>query len=41
MIDTTGTYHAGYAVAAIIYVGYTLFIWRRAKKLRDRAKTPE
>ena len=41
MIDTTSTYHAGYDVAAIIYTSYAFFIWRRAKKLRDRAKNPE
>lgn len=41
MIDTTGTYHAGYAVATIIYLAYSFSIWRRARKVRDRATRPE
>ena len=41
VIDTTGTYHAGYAVAAVIYALYAFSIWRRSKKLRDRATRPE
>jgi hypothetical protein len=44
MIDSTGTYHAGYAVAAFIYIAYTFSLWRRAKKLRanaTRADSPE
>jgi hypothetical protein len=34
MIDTTGTYHAGYAVATIVYVGYMITLWSRARRLR-------
>ncbi len=34
--DNAGFYHAAYAVAAVVYVGYALSIRVRARALRDR-----
>ncbi len=36
MPDTTSSYYAGYAVAAIIYFAYAVTLWARARKLRAR-----
>lgn len=36
MIDTTSTYHVAYVVVAIIYAAYTISLWTRARRLRDR-----
>jgi hypothetical protein len=34
--DTHGTFVAGYAVATVVYVGYTLTLWLRARRVRQR-----
>ena len=36
MIDTYGPYHAAYIIAAVVYAGYSLSIWWRAKRARER-----
>ena len=36
MIDTTSTYHAAYAVVAVIYAAYAISLWIRARRLRER-----
>jgi hypothetical protein len=36
MIDTTSTYHAAYVVVAIIYLAYSLSLWVRGRRLRER-----
>lgn len=36
MIDTTSTYHVAYVVVAIIYVAYSLSLWLRGRRLRER-----
>lgn len=36
MIDTTSTYHVAYVVVAIIYVAYSLSLWVRGRRLRER-----
>jgi hypothetical protein len=32
--STWGTFHAGYTVAAVIYVGYALSLWMRGRRYR-------
>ncbi|HTE47130.1 MAG TPA: hypothetical protein VK636_17915 [Gemmatimonadaceae bacterium] len=34
--DTQGTFIAGYVAATIIYVGYTLTLWLRGRRVRER-----
>ena len=36
MIDTTSTYRAAYVLVAIIYLGYSISLWVRARRLRER-----
>lgn len=36
MPDTSTAFHLAYIVAAVIYGGYSFFLWRRARKLRAR-----
>jgi hypothetical protein len=36
MIDTTSTYHVAYVVVAVIYGAYTLSLWIRSRRLRER-----
>jgi hypothetical protein len=36
MPDTTGPYYAAYTITAIVFIGYPLYIWWRAKKVRER-----
>jgi hypothetical protein len=38
MAETTGVFHAAYVIAAVVYGGYALTIWMRAKRVRDRFK---
>jgi hypothetical protein len=38
MIDTSGTFHAAYVIVAIILIGYTVSLARRARKYRERAE---
>lgn len=35
MIDTTAWMIAGYSTATVIYVGYVLTLWSRARRVRD------
>jgi hypothetical protein len=32
--DTTGYYHAAYIVAAVLYSGYLVSLWWRARRLQ-------
>jgi hypothetical protein len=34
--DTTSSYYAAYTITAIVYIGYSFFIWRRAKRVRQK-----
>ncbi len=34
--DTSAAFHLAYVVAAAIYGGYSLTLWRRARRLRER-----
>jgi hypothetical protein len=34
--DTASYYHVAYAWAAILYGGYSLLLWRRARRVRAR-----
>lgn len=34
--DTATYYHIAYAWAAVLYSGYALFLWRRARRVRTR-----
>ena len=36
MDDTQGVFRAAYIIAAIVYGGYALTIWLRAKRIRER-----
>ena len=36
--DTTSSYYAAYTITAIVYIGYAFYIWRRAKRVRERLK---
>jgi len=36
MIDSHGTFLAGYIAASIIYVVYGLTLWRRARRVREK-----
>ncbi len=38
MPDTTGSYYAAYTITALVYIGYSFYIWRRAKTVRERLK---
>lgn len=33
-VHSEGTYHAGYILVAVIYIGYTLSLWLRARRAR-------
>jgi hypothetical protein len=34
--DTTSSYYAAYTITALVYIGYAFYIWRRAKRVRER-----
>ena len=34
--DTASYYHVAYAWAAVLYGGYSLLLWRRARRVRAR-----
>lgn len=36
MIDTTSTYHVAYGLVAVVYAAYTVSLWVRARRLRER-----
>lgn len=36
MPETSTAFHLAYIVAAVIYGGYSFFLWRRTRKLRAR-----
>jgi hypothetical protein len=38
MADTWGVYRAAYIIAAVVYGGYALTIWLRAKRIRERLR---
>ena len=37
--DTARYYHIAYTWAAVLYNGYALFLWRRARRVRARLHT--
>jgi len=39
MADTWGPFHAAYIIAVVVYGGYALTIWRRAKTVRARLQS--
>lgn len=39
MIDTTSTYHVAYIIVAIIYAAYSISLWVRGRRLRERLAT--
>jgi len=41
MPDTTGPFYAAYIITAVVYGGYALSIWLRAKKTREKVNTLE
>jgi hypothetical protein len=36
--DTARYYHIAYTWAALLYGGYSLLLWRRARRVRSRLK---
>jgi hypothetical protein len=38
MIDSSGTFIAGYVIATAIYVVYMLTLWRRAKRVGEKLR---
>ena len=36
MPETSGVYHAAYIAAAGIYIAYTVSLWTRARRVRER-----
>lgn len=36
--DTSAYFHAAYIVAAVLYTGYALTLWRRARRVRERLR---
>ncbi len=36
--DTSAYFHAAYVVAAVLYTGYALTLWRRARRVRERLR---
>ncbi len=36
--DTSAYFHAAYVVAAVLYTAYSLTLWRRARRVRDRLR---
>lgn len=39
MPDTSTYYHAAYAAAAVLYAGYVLSLWIRARRVRERLRS--
>ena len=39
MPDTSAYYHAAYLAAAVLYGGYVLSLWIRAREVRERLKS--
>ena len=36
--DTSAYYHVAYAWAAVLYAGYALLLWSRARRVRQRLR---
>ena len=36
--DTSAYYHAAYLAAAVLYGGYALSLWLRARRVRERLR---
>jgi len=36
--DTRSYYYAAYALLAVLYIGYVVFLWWRAEKSRAQSK---
>ena len=41
MIDSSGTFMAGYVIATVIYVVYMVTLWRRAKRVGELLRKAE
>ena len=41
MIDSSGTFMAGYVIATAIYVVYMVTLWRRAKRVGEQLRKVE
>ena len=41
MIDSSGTFIAGYVIATAIYVVYIFTLWRRAKRVAELLRKAE
>jgi hypothetical protein len=41
MADTWGVFRAAYIIAAVVYGGYALTIWLRAKRVREKIAEAE
>ena len=41
MAETWGVFRAAYIIAAVVYGGYALTIWLRAKRIREKLKMTE
>jgi hypothetical protein len=41
MIDSRGTFIAGYVIATSIYVVYLITLWRRAKRVEELRRRVE
>ena len=39
MPETSAYYHAAYVVAALLYGGYALSLWVRARHVRERRRS--
>lgn len=37
--NTASYYHIAYTWAAVLYGGYAMFLWRRARRVQGRLKT--
>jgi type VI protein secretion system component VasF len=38
MADTWAVFRAAYVIAALVYGGYALSIWMRAKRIREKLR---
>ena len=41
MIDSSGTFIAGYVIGTAIYVVYMVTLWRRAKRVGEQLRKAE
>jgi len=41
VIDSSGTFIAGYVAASVVYVVYIVTLWRRAKRVEELRRKAE